>query len=70
MKDFRGTISMTIEARIVENFLKKLEADQSIPQEVVNSLRVLQREGKLKDAEAVLGAIREGVKEHAKNTAT
>ena len=60
---------MTIEERIVERFLNKLRSDQAVPGEVVVSLQELIKEGKLKDAQAILRAISEGVTEHAKNTA-
>jgi hypothetical protein len=60
---------MTIEERIMERFLEKLKSDQFVPAEVVDSLRILNKEGKLKDAQAILRAIGEGVKKHAKNTA-
>ena len=60
---------LTIEERIVERFLQKLELDQFVPAEVVDSIRILNKEGKLKDAQAILRAIGEGVQEHAKNTA-
>lgn len=59
---------MTIEERIVERFLNKLKSDQAVPEEVVDSLQELIKEGKLKDAQLILRAISEGVKEHAKNT--
>jgi len=60
---------MSIEERIVERFLNKLRSDQAVPGEVVVSVQELIKEGKLKDAQAILRAIREGVREHAKNTA-
>jgi hypothetical protein len=60
---------MTIEERIIERFLEKLKSDQFVPAEVVDSLRILNKEGKLKDPQAILRAIGQGVKEHAKNTA-
>jgi hypothetical protein len=60
---------VTIEERIVESFLEKLKSDQFVPGEVVDLLRILNEQGKLKDAQAILRAIGEGVKEHAKNTA-
>lgn len=60
---------MSIEERIVERFLNKLKSDQAVPGEVVVSLQELIKEGKLKDAQAILRAISEGVTEHAKNTA-
>lgn len=60
---------MTIEERIMQRFLERLKSDQSVPAEVVDSLRMLKKEGKLKDAQAILRAIGEGVREHAKNTA-
>ncbi|HEX9271316.1 MAG TPA: hypothetical protein VGA01_03770 [Candidatus Binatia bacterium] len=60
---------MTIEERIMERFLEKLKSDQFVPAEVVDSIRILNKEGQLKDAQAILRAIGEGVKEHAKNSA-
>jgi len=61
--------AMSIQERIVERFLNKLRSDQAVPREVVVSLLELVKEGKLKDTQAILRAIREGVTEHAKNTA-
>lgn len=61
--------TMSIEERIVERFLNKVKSDQAVPEEVVVSLQELIKEGKLKDAQAILRAISEGVTEHAKNTA-
>lgn len=60
---------MSIEERIVERFLNKLKSDQAVPGEVVVSLQELIKEGKLKDAQAILRAISEGVTEREKNTA-
>ena len=60
---------MSNEERIVERFLNKLRSDQAVPGEVVDSLQQLIKEGKLKDTQAILRAISEGVTEHAKNTA-
>jgi hypothetical protein len=59
----------TIEERVMERFLEKLKSDQVVPAEVVHFLRKLNKEGKLKDTQAILRAISDGVKEHAKNTA-
>jgi hypothetical protein len=61
---------LTIEERIMRKFFEKMEADNSIPREVVRQIRLLWNEGKLKDADAILKAIREGVKDHAKGSAT
>lgn len=61
---------VTIEERIVKRFFEKMEADQSIPQEVVHRIQSLWKEGGLKDANAILTAIRQGVKDLAKNSTT
>ena len=62
--------AMTIEERIISRFVEKLESDQSIPREVASRILALWKEGALKDADAILEAIGEGVKAHAKNSPT
>lgn len=59
----------TIEGRILERFLVKMEADQAIPPEVVRRLRELCERGQITAVDRILDALREGVKEHAKNSA-
>lgn len=59
----------TIEERILERFLAKMEADQAIPPEVVRRLRELCERGQINAVDRILDALREGVKEHAKNSA-
>lgn len=60
----------TIEGRILERFLAKVEADQAIPPEVVRRLRELCERGQINAVDRILDALREGVKEHATNSAT
>jgi len=59
----------TIEGRILERFLVKVEADQAIPPEVVRRLRELCEQGQINVVDRILDALREGVREHAKNSA-
>lgn len=59
---------MSVEERIVAKFVQKLESDQKIPKEVLRRLLLLWEEGKLKDPEAIIRAIREGVHDHAENS--
>jgi len=59
----------TIEERILERFLGKIEGDKAIPPEVVRRLRQLCEQGQIAAVDRILDALREGVKEHAKNTA-
>ena len=60
--------SLTIEGRILERFLAKIEADQAIPPEVVRRLRELCEQGQINAVDRILDALREGVKEHATNS--
>ena len=62
--------SMTVEQRIVANFLEKLKSDHSIPQEVFARIQSLCEEGRVADVQAILNALREGMRDHAKNSAT
>ena len=62
--------SMTVEERIVAKFLEKLRSDQSIPQEVFTRIQALCKEGRLADVQAILCALREGIRDHAKNSTT
>lgn len=58
----------TIEERILERFLNRMEADVTIPPEVVRRLRALCERGQISDVDRVLDALREGVREHAQNS--
>jgi hypothetical protein len=58
----------TIEGRILESFLLKVEADETIAPEVARRLRELCELGQIKTVDRILDALREGVKEHAKNS--
>ena len=62
--------SMTVEERIVAKFLEKLRFDQSIPQEVLARIQSLCKEGRVADLQAVLNALKEGMRDHAKNPST
>ncbi len=62
--------AMTIEARIVAKFLEKLDSDELIPREVARRIQSYFQQDGVKDADAILKAISEGVKDHAKNSAT
>lgn len=58
-----------IEGRILERFLAKMQADQAIPPEVVRRIRELCERGQINSLDRILDAIRQGVKEHATNSA-
>ena len=60
--------TLTIEGRILERFFVKMEGDQAIPPEVVSRLRRLCELGQIDVLDRILDALREGVKEHAKNS--
>ena len=60
---------MTIEDRIIGKFIEKLTADEAIPQETTVRIEALWREGKLKNADAILSAIKQGANAHAQNPA-
>lgn len=57
----------TIEGRILGRFLARIQADRTIPPEVVRRLRELCQRGEISEVKRVLDALREGVEEHAKN---
>ena len=61
---------MTVEERIMARFIDTIDTDESVPQEVVSRIKLLLREGRLKDADAILTVISEGVKDNAKNSPT
>ena len=61
---------MTIEARIVARFLQKLDSDELVPKEVARRIQSFFQQDGVKDADAILNEIRQGVKDHAKNSAT
>jgi hypothetical protein len=58
----------TVEERILDRLFRKLESDESIPREVVRRIQVLRQSGRLKDPDAILEALAQGVKEHAQNS--
>ena len=62
--------SMTVEERIVAKFLEKLRSDQSILQEVFARIQSLCKEGRMADVQAILSALREGIRDYAKNSTT
>ena len=59
----------TIEGRILDRFFVKIEADHAIPTELVRRLRDLRESGQINAVDRILDALREGVKEHAKDSA-
>lgn len=62
--------ALTVEERILNRLFRKLESDDSIPREVVRRIQVLRQSGRLKDPDAILEALAQGVKEHAQNSKT
>ena len=62
--------ALSIEERILDRLLQKLESDDSIPREVLRRIQSLRQSGRLKDPDAILEALAQGVKEHAKNSKT
>ena len=60
--------ALTVEERILDRLFRKIESDESIPREVVRRIHSLRQSGRLKDVDAILDAIRDGVKDHAKNS--
>lgn len=62
--------ALTVEERILDRLFRKLETDESIPREVVRRIQGLRQSGRLKDPDAILEALAQGVKEHAQNSKT
>jgi hypothetical protein len=60
--------ALSIEERILDRLFQQLEADNTIPREVIRRIHALRQSGRLKDVDAILDAIRDGVKDHAKNS--
>jgi hypothetical protein len=60
--------ALSIEERILNRLFRQLEADKTIPREVIRRIDSLRQSGRLKDVDAILDAIRDGVKDHAKNS--
>ncbi len=61
---------MTVEERILARFIETIETDESVPREVARRIELLWKEGRLKDADAILTVISEGVRDDAKNSPT
>lgn len=59
----------TVEERVFQRFLAKVETDRAVPLEVAKRLRTLCEAGEIRDVNRILDAIQEGVREHAKNSA-
>ncbi len=59
---------LSIEERILNRLFRQLESDEAIPREVFRRIHSLRQSGRLKDVDAILDAIRDGVKDHAKNS--
>ena len=62
------TQALSLEERILNRLFRQLEADKTIPREVIRRIHGLRQSGRLKDVDAILDAIRDGVKDHAKNS--
>jgi len=58
---------MTIEERIVAKFMEKIADDKSIPRETLWRIEALWKQGQLKNADAILNAIRQGASAHGEN---
>jgi hypothetical protein len=58
---------MTIEERIVAKFMEKIADDKSIPRETLRRIEALWKQGQLKNADAILNAIRQGASAHGEN---
>jgi hypothetical protein len=61
---------MTVEDRIMARFIETIGTDQSVPPEVARRIKSLWKKGQLKDADAILTMIKEGVRDDAKNSPT
>lgn len=62
--------TLSVEDRILDRLFRHLESDETIPREVMVRIQELRQSGRLKSADAILDAIRAGVKDHAKNSST
>jgi predicted transcriptional regulator len=62
--------ALTVEERILDRLFRKLESDESIPREIVRRIQVLRQSDRLKDPDAILEALAQGVKEHVQNSKT
>jgi hypothetical protein len=65
-----GGDEMTVEDRILARFIETIGTDQSVPPEVARRIKSLWKKGQLKDADAILTMIKEGVRADAKNSPT
>ena len=59
---------LTLEERVLARLMSKIESDRSVPSEVALRIRALCEEGRLKDSNAILDAVRRGIEDHAKNS--
>jgi hypothetical protein len=60
----------TVEDRIIARFIETIGTDRSVPPEVARRITSLWKNGQLKDADAILTMIKEGVRDDAKNSPT
>ncbi len=51
-------VPMSIEQRIAAKFIERIRSDSAIPPEVADRISALCKEGRLRDVDAVLNAIR------------
>ena len=56
---------MIIEERITARFIEKIKSDSAIPPEVADRISALCQEGRLRDVDAVMNAIRSDADGHA-----
>lgn len=61
---------MSIEERILDRLFEKLESDSFMPPEVIRRIQALRQSGRMKDPDAVLDALAQGLKDHAQNSTT
>ena len=69
----RGSVEMkqasTVEDRILDRFFEKLE-ESEVPKEITRRLLDLRKQGQIDAVDGILDALREGMEEHAENSAS
>ncbi len=59
----------TVEDRILDRFFEKLE-ESEVPKEIIRRLLDLRKQGQIDAVDRILDALREGMEEHAENSAS
>ncbi len=59
----------TVEDRILDRFVEKLEQSEA-PKEIIRRLLDLRKQGQIDAVDRILDALREGMEEHAENSAS